>query len=63
MTLDRDDAEERLARLEKLMREARGKSESGAESQPPAVRPKRPAPAKVTGTRSAARARRQSKKR
>jgi len=63
MTLDRDDADERVARLEKLMREARGKSESGGQSPPAAADPKRPAPVKATADRSDSRTRRQSKKR
>jgi hypothetical protein len=63
MTLERDDADERLARLEKLMREARGKSESGGEPQLSKVRPKRPVPVKMTGAGSGSRLRRQSKKR
>lgn len=65
MTLDRDDSEERLARLEKLMREARTKPGTEAANKAPSDENKSPkaAPAKAANPPAGGAERRRSKRR
>jgi hypothetical protein len=64
MTLDRDDSEERIARLDKLMREARPKPAAEAENPAPVDEKRSPkaAQAKAAGPPDGAE-RRRSKRR
>ena len=65
MTLDRDDADERLARLEKLMREGRAKPAIDAENPVPGddKRPPKAPQAKAAGPPPGRAERRRSKRR
>jgi hypothetical protein len=62
MPLDRDDADERIARLEQLMRDARAKSDAAGPPKPIDVKNRgRSAPVKATSVQTA-RTRRRLKK-